>query len=78
LFKESPTGQRLPILHSQLPERHFLDQMIGALAQDQIGARSCRQDVLAQVLQVDVGSQTLVLGGLAFHGVDHIRRYRRS
>jgi hypothetical protein len=39
---------------SKLPERHFLDQVVGALAQDEIGARPRRQDVLAQVLQVDV------------------------
>src|SRR5690554_5960929 len=42
----------------QLPEGHFLDQMIGALAQDEVGARTCGQDVFAQVLQVDVMPET--------------------
>ncbi len=53
---------------SQLPERHFLDQMMVALAQDQIGARPRRQDVFAQVLQVDVCPQPLGDGARGIFG----------
>jgi hypothetical protein len=39
---------------SQFAKRHRIDQVVLAFAQDKIGARACRHDVLAQVLQVDV------------------------
>src|SRR5690606_28427118 len=38
----------------ELPQRYFLDQMVGAFLQDQAGARTGRKDVLLEVLQIDV------------------------
>mgnify|MGYP001353347571 CR=1 FL=1 len=42
---------------SEPAQCHFLDQVVGTLAQDEVGARPCRQDVLTQVPGIDVGPQ---------------------
>ena len=44
---------------SKLPERHRLRQVVGALLQDEIGARPRRQNILMQVLQIDIVPEAL-------------------
>src|SRR5438128_5943782 len=58
-LRELPMPTNTSALWSKLSQRHFFDQVIGALAQDEVGAGPRRQDVLTQVLQVDVAPQAL-------------------
>src|SRR5690606_32337254 len=51
----SASSGRPPAPRSDLSEANVTDRVVGALAQDDVGAFARRQDVLEQVAQVDAG-----------------------